>query len=83
MADGVEMTPQLDLRERLDLYQGLRPIYLFHPEIRRCAADGLATLISCWSGKARGLFSSRRAPAIWRRIMPPTRCWSRGPAPSA
>ncbi len=28
--DGVEMTPQLDLRERLDLYCGLRPIYLFH-----------------------------------------------------
>ena len=27
---GVEMTPQLDLRERLDLYCGLRPIYLFH-----------------------------------------------------
>ncbi len=25
--DGVEMTPQLDLRERLDLYQELRPIY--------------------------------------------------------
>ena len=28
---GIEMTPQLDLRERLDLYCGLRPIYLFHP----------------------------------------------------
>ncbi len=27
---GVEMTPQIDLRERLDLYCGLRPIYLFH-----------------------------------------------------
>ncbi len=28
---GIEMTPQLDLRERLDLYCGLRPVYLFHP----------------------------------------------------
>src|SRR6187399_2681290 len=28
---GIEMTPQLDIRERLDLYCGLRPIYLFHP----------------------------------------------------
>jgi 3-isopropylmalate dehydrogenase len=28
---GTEMTPQLDLRERLDLYCGLRPVYLFHP----------------------------------------------------
>jgi 3-isopropylmalate dehydrogenase len=27
---GVEMTPQIDLREKLDLYCGLRPIYLFH-----------------------------------------------------
>lgn len=27
---GVEMTPQLDLRERLELYNGVRPIYLFH-----------------------------------------------------
>ena len=29
---GVEMTPQLDLRERLDLYCGLRPIFLYHPD---------------------------------------------------
>lgn len=27
--DGREMTPQIDLRERLDLYNGLRPIYLY------------------------------------------------------
>ena len=28
--DGKEMTPQVDLRERLGLYQGLRPTYLYH-----------------------------------------------------
>ncbi|MDA1316016.1 MAG: isocitrate/isopropylmalate dehydrogenase family protein [Acidobacteria bacterium] len=28
---GTEIAPQLDLRERLDLYAGLRPIHLFHP----------------------------------------------------
>jgi 3-isopropylmalate dehydrogenase len=28
--NGVEMAPQLDLREKFDLYAGLRPIYLFH-----------------------------------------------------
>jgi hypothetical protein len=28
--DGKEMTPQLDLRERLDLYNGVRPIRLYH-----------------------------------------------------
>lgn len=30
--DGTEMTPQIDLREKLDLYNGLRPIYLYHPD---------------------------------------------------
>jgi 3-isopropylmalate dehydrogenase len=29
--DGTEMTPQIDLRERLDLYCGLRPIRLWSP----------------------------------------------------
>lgn len=28
--NGVEMTPQIDLREKLDLYQGIRPIKLYH-----------------------------------------------------
>ena len=28
-ADGTEMTPQIDLRERLDLYCGLRPVKLY------------------------------------------------------
>ncbi len=27
---GVEMVPQIDLREKLDLYCGVRPIYLYH-----------------------------------------------------
>lgn len=29
--NGVEMTPQIDIREKLDLYQGVRPIKLYHP----------------------------------------------------
>jgi len=28
--NGVEMTPQIDIREQLDLYNGLRPIRLYH-----------------------------------------------------
>jgi 3-isopropylmalate dehydrogenase len=28
---GVEMTPQIDLREKLDLFNGVRPIKLYHP----------------------------------------------------
>jgi 3-isopropylmalate dehydrogenase len=30
--DGRELSPQLDLRERLDLYAGLRPIRLYHAQ---------------------------------------------------
>jgi 3-isopropylmalate dehydrogenase len=30
--NGVEMTPQIDIREKLDLYCGLRPIRLYHPQ---------------------------------------------------
>ncbi len=29
---GTEMAPQLDLRERLELYAGLRPIHLYHAD---------------------------------------------------
>lgn len=31
-SDGREVSPQLDLREQLDLYCGLRPVYLYAPE---------------------------------------------------
>ena len=58
---GVEMTPQLDLREQLDLYCGLRPIYLFHGEdspLRSRAAGDIDFLIIRES--TEGLFSSRK-----------------------
>jgi 3-isopropylmalate dehydrogenase len=57
---GVEMTPQLDLRERLDLYCGLRPIYLFHADdspLRGRRAGDIDFLIVRES--TEGLFSSR------------------------
>lgn len=61
--DGVEMTPQIDLRERLDLYNGLRPIYLFHGEdspLRgRQSGDIDFVLIR---ESTEGLFSTRKAP---------------------
>jgi 3-isopropylmalate dehydrogenase len=59
--NGIEMTPQLDLRERLDLYCGLRPIYLFHPQdcpLRDRAQSGIDLLIVRES--TEGLFSSRK-----------------------
>ena len=30
--NGVEITPQIDIREKLDLYNGIRPIKLFHAQ---------------------------------------------------
>jgi 3-isopropylmalate dehydrogenase len=58
---GVEMTPQLDIRERLDLYCGLRPIYLFHSAdspLRDIPAGSIDLLLVRES--TEGLFSSRR-----------------------
>ena len=57
---GVEMTPQIDLRERLDLYCGLRPIYLFHSEhspLKRREAGEIDFVIVRES--TEGLFSAR------------------------
>jgi 3-isopropylmalate dehydrogenase len=36
---GLEMVPQIDLRERLDLYCGVRPIYLYHES--HCPLKGM------------------------------------------
>jgi 3-isopropylmalate dehydrogenase len=61
--DGREMTPQLDLRERLDLYCGLRPIYLFHAldsPLRDCAAGSIDFLLVRES--TEGLFAARSVP---------------------
>lgn len=30
--NGVEMTPQIDIREKLDLFNGVRPTKLYHPD---------------------------------------------------
>ncbi len=58
--NGVEMTPQLDLREKLELYNGLRPLYLFHPDdspLRGRVAGDIDFAIVRES--TEGLFSSR------------------------
>jgi 3-isopropylmalate dehydrogenase len=60
--DGKEMTPQIDLRERLDLYCGLRPIRLFHADdsplkgYRAGEIDFLIVRENC-----EGLFSARHS----------------------
>ena len=62
--DGREMTPQIDLRERLDLYAGIRPIRLAHPDdspLKRCAAGEIDFVIVRES--TEGLFSARISQA--------------------
>lgn len=58
---GTEIAPQLDLRERLDLYAGVRPVRLFHPAhspLRgRTAGDIDFVLVR---ENTEGLFSSRK-----------------------
>ena len=64
---GVEMTPQIDLREKLDLYNGVRPIRLHHaahsplkgfgPAAGERAIDFVIVRENC-----EGLFSERLTP---------------------
>jgi 3-isopropylmalate dehydrogenase len=61
--DGTEMAPQLDLRERLALYSGVRPIYLFHPEdspLRGRHPGDIDFVLLRES--TEGLFSTRKSP---------------------
>jgi 3-isopropylmalate dehydrogenase len=58
--EGVEMTPQIDIREKLDLYCGLRPIRLyheFHTPLKKYKAGEIDFLIVRES--TEGLFSTR------------------------
>jgi len=61
--DGREMTPQIDLRERLDLYNGLRPIYLYAAEdspLKKHQAGGIDFLLV--RENTEGLFAARTDP---------------------
>lgn len=63
--DGREMAPQIDLREQLDLYCGLRPIFLFHPDdtpLKGYAAGEIDFVIV--RENTEGLFSSRHARPV-------------------
>jgi len=59
--NGVEMAPQLDLREHFDLYAGMRPIFLFHGDdspLKGRAAGEIDMVIVRES--TEGLFSGRK-----------------------
>lgn len=58
--NGKEITPQIDLRERLDLYAGIRPIHLLHEldtPLRGYAAGQIDFVIV--RENCEGLFSAR------------------------
>ncbi len=63
-ADGKEMTPQIDLREKFQLYCGLRPIRLYHEQdtpLKRYKAGEIDFVIVRES--TEGLFSARLSQA--------------------
>jgi 3-isopropylmalate dehydrogenase len=58
---GTEMAPQLDLREQLDLYAGVRPIYLYHGShtpLKGYEAGGIDFVM--FRESTEGMFASRK-----------------------
>lgn len=61
--NGVEMTPQIDLREKLDLYQGIRPIKLYHDSHSPLRIlEGKTIDFVLIRENCEGLFSDRLVP---------------------
>ena len=61
---GVEMTPQIDLREKLDLFCGLRPIKLYHPAHSPLKAVERGIDFVIVRENCEGLFAGRHNPAV-------------------
>ncbi len=66
--NGVEMTPQIDLREQLDLYNGVRPIRLYHPDhcpLKGYGGDGQPGIdLVIVRENCEGLFVDRLTPRV-------------------
>jgi 3-isopropylmalate dehydrogenase len=61
--NGVEMTPQIDLREKLDLYNGVRPIRLYHPAHSPLKGQSPGSIdFVLVRENCEGLFSTRLRP---------------------
>ncbi len=60
--NGTEMAPQIDIREQLDLYQGIRPVRLFHEALTplRDKRAGQIDLV-IYRENTEGLFWERQA----------------------
>ena len=62
---GVEMTPQIDIREKLDLYNGIRPIRLYHAShtpLKDLVAGQIDFVLV--RENCEGLFSERLTPRV-------------------
>jgi 3-isopropylmalate dehydrogenase len=63
LPNGTEIAPQVDLREQLDLYCGVRPVYLYHERhspLKRYGKGEIDFVI--FRENTEGLFSSRLQP---------------------
>ncbi|MDX2266979.1 MAG: isocitrate/isopropylmalate dehydrogenase family protein [Bryobacter sp.] len=58
--DGREMAPQIDIREELQLYAGIRPIKLYHPRLSPLKQANIDYVLVRES--TEGLFSTRLRP---------------------
>ncbi|MFN7933613.1 MAG: isocitrate/isopropylmalate dehydrogenase family protein [Bryobacteraceae bacterium] len=61
---GTEMAPQIDLREQLDLFSGVRPIYLYnaaHSPLKRYGEGEIDFVL--FRENTEGMFASRKIPA--------------------
>ncbi|MBI1353526.1 MAG: isocitrate/isopropylmalate dehydrogenase family protein [Acidobacteria bacterium] len=65
LPSGVEIAPQLDLRERLDLYAGLRPIRLYHPRFSPLASKRAGSIdLLLVRENTEGMFWSRKGSLV-------------------
>ena len=63
--NGVEMTPQIDIREQLDLYNGVRPIKLYHEShtpLKGYGGAGKPIDLVIIRENCEGLFAERLTP---------------------
>ena len=60
--NGTEMAPQIDIREELDLYQGIRPVYLYQESLTplKGKAEGAIDFV-LYRENTEGLFWERKA----------------------
>ena len=82
--NGTEMAPQIDIREQLDLYQGIRPVHLYHEALTplRDKRAGQIDLV-IYRRTPKVCSGSAKPATIRRQTTSRTRCAFRAVAASA